>query len=1072
MKRILPLLLAILPMMAFAQGRTIKGVVTDRIDGEPVMMAIVSAKSDTHRERAVNTDMDGHFSIVVSDDERAVEITCMGYSKHEIKLKPGKNDYRVTLESDRALAEVVVTGYQKIDRRKLTAAATTVKISDEQTGAIHSIDQALAGQVAGMASIASSGSPTSPMKIRIRGTASLNGTQDPLWVLDGIPLEGTDIPSMDDLQDIDNIYQTSIAGINPSDIESITVLKDAAATAIYGARAANGVIVITTKKGKVGAPNVQFAVKLSVTPRASMSGLNLLNSSEKVDLELDLLQSGYPFRQNKGDVARIVNRYGGLTTDAMNEINALRNINTDWNSELFRTVFNQEYNLTISGGNERAHYYTSAGYYTEQGNVRGVEANRMNLTLKTDFKINKMLTVGASLFANRRVQESFLTIYGGFTNPVFYSRWANPYQRLYDEDGSYIYDVNVQGGKEDSNLDFNMAEERANTQHKNTSWNVTAIFDAELKFNDKFKITSQFGLQYDGGEITKYAAHDSYAMRKEKEASIYTYSDGRYSFLPKGGSNKVTENHSRQWTWKAMAEYNNQWGEHHNLEAMLGTEVRKTYANSLYSAVYGYDRRTLTSTPVIFPSTDYAKQFPLHEETQSENAFVSWFATASYSFMHRYTIGGSIRFDGSDVFGVAKKYRYLPLYSVSALWRIGDEKFLKGVKALDYLNLRASYGIQGNIDKQTSPYLIGVYKTAMILPGNSESIIRVDASPNPLLRWEKTQNVNVGLDQAWLGGTIQLNIDYYFRHGSDLIGMQMLPLETGFASTSINWAAMDNQGLEIALTTRNINTRDWTWTTNFNLGWNDNKVLRETVAENATYPGREGYPVGALFAYKTAGLDDQGYPLFRTADGRAVTGQEFFALNAAGASTLSAKEQRDLYTYMGSADPKVTGGFTNTIKFRKWTLGINFIFNFGAKVRVQPTYSATNFDRGLNTNHDVLNRWTPTNKNTQFPTLMSTADGRTNEYLNYSEFTTWSMLDIWIKNLSYARLQSLRLAYDFSDMKWLKRLGVRSAQMSLEGRNLFVISSNYDNYLDPETMGNPYAQPIARNIIYTLSLGF
>ena len=447
MKRILPLLLAILPMMAFAQGRTIKGVVTDRIDGEPVMMAIVSAKSDTHRERAVNTDMDGHFSIVFSDDERAVEITCMGYSKHEIKLKPGKNDYRVTLESDRALAEVVVTGYQKIDRRKLTAAATTVKISDEQTGAIHSIDQALAGQVAGMASIASSGSPTSPMKIRIRGTASLNGTQDPLWVLDGIPLEGTDIPSMDDLQDIDNIYQTSIAGINPSDIESITVLKDAAATAIYGARAANGVIVITTKKGKVGAPNVQFAVKLSVTPRASMSGLNLLNSSEKVDLELDLLQSGYPFRKKKGDVAPIVNRYGGLTTDAMNEINALRNINTDWNSELFRTVFNQEYNLTISGGNERAHYYTSAGYYTEQGNVRGVEANRMNLTLKTDFKINKMLTVGASLFANRRVQESFLTIYGGFTNPVFYSRWANPYQRLYDEDGSYIYDVNVQGVK-------------------------------------------------------------------------------------------------------------------------------------------------------------------------------------------------------------------------------------------------------------------------------------------------------------------------------------------------------------------------------------------------------------------------------------------------------------------------------------------------------------------------------------------------------------------------------------------------------------------------------------------------
>jgi TonB-dependent SusC/RagA subfamily outer membrane receptor len=372
--------------------------------------------------------------------------------------------------------EVVVTGYQNIERRKLTASVSTVGISEEKVGTIKNIDQALAGQVAGLSTMSSSGAPGAPVKIRIRGTASMNGTQDPLWVLDGIPLEGTDVPKMEELKDIDNIYQTAIAGINPADIENITVLKDAAATAIYGARAANGVIVITTKKGKIGKPQINLSAKLTVNPRLSIDRLNLLNSDEKVDLELDLLRTDYTYRENKGGVAQILSNLGetaaykaggwsALSLDAQNQINNLRTINTDWNSALFRTVLNQEYYLSLSGGTDKVNYYTSVGWYDEQGNVRGVENNRFNMTLKTDYRINKFLKLGASVYANQRKSDTYLTDYNSFTNPIYYSRIANPYQLIYDADGNYIYDKNVEG-RADTDLDFNIMEERENTSNE------------------------------------------------------------------------------------------------------------------------------------------------------------------------------------------------------------------------------------------------------------------------------------------------------------------------------------------------------------------------------------------------------------------------------------------------------------------------------------------------------------------------------------------------------------------------------------------------------------------------------
>lgn len=1076
---LLCLFIGILSMAA--QTRTVTGSVFDKADNQPVIgatIAVMSAQGTV--AHGTTTDLDGKFKLEVPSGTQNLTCRFMGYTTTTIHLQTGKDNYTVYMENDsKQLNELVVTGYQAIDRRKLTSAVTTIKMSDEIIGGVNNIDQALAGQIAGLSSVTSSGSPSAPVKLRIRGTASLSGTQDPLWVLDGIPLEGTDIPSMEDLQDIDNIYQTSIAGINPQDIESITVLKDAAATAIYGARAANGVIVITTKKGKAGKPQINFSMKLTYNPKTDIDRLNLLNSDEKVDLELGLLQSDYTYRENKGDVARIIAGYGltdaykaggwnALSPEAQADINALRAVNTDWNDILFRGVFNQEYNVSLSGGSEKATYYSALGYYVEQGNVESVKNDRFNLTLKTDYRINSKLKVGASVFANRRKQRSYLTYNEGFTNPVYYSRIANPYMRPFDDEGNYIYDTNVQHRQGDDIVpDFNIFEERANTSNENTFTSLMSIFDAEFKWNEHFKVTSQFGLQWDENMIEKYAGQDSYAMRREKEQHQYNGT----TVLPEGGSNKITENHSSQWTWKAMAEYQNRFKDIHELELMAGTEIRHNEDKSLYSAVYGYDARTLTSKPIIFPNEEKAESVPLHTETYLENAFVSWFATGSYTLLHRYTLGGSIRFDGSDIFGVAKKYRYLPLYSVSGLWRISDEPFMKNVTVINNLGLRASYGLQGNIDKNTSPYLIGIYDQTTILPGNSEDAIRPSSAPNPDLRWEKTQSANIGMDLSLWDNIISLSVDYYYRKGTDLIGLRMLPLETGYTSTTVNWAQMENEGVEVALTTRNIHTKDFTWFTNLNFGYNDNTVLRETVAENAIKPSREGYSVGAIFAYKTAGLDDEGYPLFLTQDGRKVTATEFFKLNNAGASTLSAEEQRNLYSYIGSTEPKVSGGFMNTFKYKRVTLGINCIFNFGMYVQTTPTYDPTNYDRGLNSNRDILNRWTPDHTNTTLPKLMTENDGRTGEYLRYKEQNLFRELDIWVKKQNYFRFESIRLGYELPE-KWLKPVGIKSASVSLEGRNLWVIASNYHNYLDPETMGNPYAAPIPKSFIFGLNVNF
>lgn len=1097
-----------------ANNRTITGVVISGEDNQPLIGASVYVHADELKKASASqaslgtiTDIDGKFSLSVPNNITRISCSYIGFEEQTIAIQGDKNSFRIVLEpSAHALADVVVTGYQTLERRKLTAAIAKVDISDAMVGSAKSIDQALAGQIAGVAVTNTSGAPGAPARIRIRGTASLQGTQDPLWVLDGIPLEGTDIPKMNENSsdnDIVNIGQSSIAGISPNDIESITILKDAAATAIYGARAANGVIVVTTKKGRTGKPIINFNTKQTYSPNLNTSRLNLLNSDEKVNLELQMMKEkpfdyggfGFmfmPVYPEKGGVAAILkkhelldiyreNGWEGLTPEAQNAINQLKSINTDWNDILFRDAFTQEYNVSISGGSEKVTYYNSLGYTKEDGNVPGVSLSRFNLTSKTSYQVNKLLKVGVSIFANRRKNKSFMTDNYGLTNPVYYSRIANPYFNPFDNDHNYLYDYDVVTGSEaDLKQGFNIFEERENTGKESVTTAINSIFDAELRFNDQWKLTSQIGVQWDQLSQDEYVGMNSFNMRNLRENNTYYKDNVRTYLIPEGGMLKTTGATTSQITWKAQGEYKNTFNDIHDVQVMAGSEIRKNWYESHASTGYGYDPKTLTFKNLVFRDEAQAneKTWRLKNEISRENAFASFFANGSYSLMNRYTVGGSIRMDGSDLFGVDKKYRFLPIYSVSGLWRISNEPFINQAKWIDNLALRLSYGLQGNIDKNTSPFLVGTYSNISILPGEYEENITIDNAPNSKLRWEKTASYNVGLDYSILNQAINLSVDYYYRKGTDLIGNKTLPLENGFSNMVINWASLENKGIEINLQTRNITTKNFSWYTTFNFAYNQNKILKVMTDKDQVTPSQEGYPVGAIFVLKTKGINpDTGQIMIENKDGKAVTVEELFRMTPSGDNDgiykvgVEKEEGRGFYNYAGTSDAPYTGGFMNTFNYRNWELNLNFSYNLGAHVQTTPSYNIADLDPGRNMNRDILNRWTPQNKNGTFPALATYNTNPADYFLFGSRRDLYKSLDIWTKKLSYVRLQNIRLAYRLPS-EWLHKVSIGGATIAMEARNLFVFGSSYKNYMDPESMGNLYSTPVPKSVTFNLSLTF
>ena len=1023
------------------------------------------------------TDFDGNFELRVDPNIKSLVISYMGFESKTIELGNNTKNLRITLkESSENLDEVIITGYQKIEKRKATSAYAKVDVAEIEQAGVATVDQMLTGQLPGVMVQPTTGAPGAASKISIRGIATLNGSSDPLWVLDGIPLQGDDIPEdFRDKDNIDNLQSSPIAGLNPGDIESITVLKDASATSIYGARAANGVIVITSKKGKRGAMRINTNANVFVTQRPDFSKLNLLNASQKVDLELYLAsRPDLTYQQNRGGVARILNNYNqydnfqnngfdAISSAAQNAINELRNVNTNWGKELYQMAVNQQYTLSISGGSEHNDYYFSAGLFDEQGTTIGTGQKRFNITLKDNFSITDKLKVGVALFGSQNRTSSYISGADAYTNPAYYARHANPYLRLTDAAGNYVYDPDLVE-RSDLNLNYNVLEERRNTAHEYKANSLKSIFNIDYDFNEDLKFSTQLGLQLDFNSTEKVSDKNSYYTRKYRQQSRYSVSGGYDYYMPEGGIIQNWNADVFQYNWKTTANYNTTFNKRHELDLMLGTEFRQNKHTEIHTKGFGFNSNTLTTIPITNELALKNSLFDTYKKTYNENVFASFYGTASYTLDRKYTVFGSLRYDGSNLFGVNPKYRYLPIWSFAGSWNLDKEDFMANIDAIDMLKLRASYGVQGNIDKSTSPFVVGQYDNVSILPGTNEEAIRATNAPNPNLRWEKTTSSNIGFDLSLFNNRVFLTGDYYSRKSTDLIGLRSIPLENGYNFISTNWATVSNKGYELSINTTNINTPNFRWTSGLNIAHNKSVVEDIEIPENNLKPSLKGYSVKAIFALKTAGLDSNGLPLFWK-NGRKVTAVEFYNLEeGVDGSQLSREDHRNLYTYAGDGMPKFTGGFRNTFSYKQFDLRVLTNFNIKQTVRAEPTYNPTQAQPGSNYNTDILKAGTG-----KYPALIGANSPGFNTNLLYSWYNTYDAgntykdLDIWLKDISYIRISSIRLSYALPK-KQLEKLRISGLNFNLEARNMFVIGTDYDGYFDPETYGSLYAQPIPKII--------
>lgn len=1126
MKKLLTLFVLICPLLALAQQtRQITGQVLDRADGTPLVGATVFIAPEETQAKNYNPQgtivyEQGRFAFKLPVSVKKVVVSYLGYEAQTIDIS-GKSNFTIYLSATESKMDaVVVTGYQRIEKRKLTSSIANVKMADIARDGVASVDEMLSGSIAGLTSTPTTGAPGGASKVKIRSTVTLNGNTDPLWVLDGMPLEGNDIPSdWSSKENVDNLYNMSIAGLNPADIEDITVLKDAAATAIYGARAANGVIIITTKKGRRNqATRVNVSASLFVTDRPNLDKLNLMNASQKVDLELALAANGrLNYLSGMGGVARILDQAGeraalvgggfsALSPETQSAINALRKNGTDWGKEIYQVALNQQYSISISGGGNKASYYFSGGYYNEQGTTVGTGFERLNLTLKTDYDLLKNLRFGTSVFVGQNKNDSYVSDTDVFTNPSRYTRTVNPYLNAYNPDGCYLYDPDMTARQRDSDvLDYNYFEERNNTEYTLKTRSIKTIFDLDYQPVKGLRLYTQFGLQVDNSMTEKMAQENSYFTRKYARNSVV---DG-VRYMPEGGVIQNWNSDMSQYNWKAQIEYSGTFAKKHELDLMAGMEMRGTTNTTIHTKGFGYDHKTMVTEPMPIPSGDAGERlanssyFKQYQKSFYENRYLSYFFTGSYTYDNRYTIFGSMRYDGTNLFGVDPKYKFNPMWSISGAWSVNHEKFLRDAKWLDNLRLRASYGAQGNIDRSTSPYILGTWTTRNV-GGSFEDAIFVSSPPNQNLRWETTYTWNAALDFAALENRIGFTFEIYGRNSKNLITTRTIPQETGFTSTSSNFGEMSSKGIEFTLNTVNVRTRDFRWETSINIAHNTDRVDKVHIDENSYTPSKEGYSSSAVFAYKTAGLDEYGIPMFWK-DGQKVSLREFtdfrldktdygfFVLYDPQVSTSQSAIRNNL-SYIGSQNPNITGGFNNRFYYKNFDLSVSCNFVFGQLVKRTPFYSPTQTSPGENNTTEIGQVWSPENTSGIYPALTGNLkpDGTTwsgwdeweanpdpyylynwilEQYNSISGASLFDNLDIWYKKINYFRVNSIRLGYAFPE-KITRKLHMAGLRIHFEARNPFVIASNYDGYFDPETYGSIYSQPMARTYSVGLNITF
>ena len=969
-----------------SRKKRVTGVVKD-VMGEPLIGANVVEKGRS--TNGVITDFNGKFTLEV-DESASLVVSYIGYLAQDIPTK-GKGDFHIILKEDtNTLDEVVVTGYGDFKKATYTGSASVLTTEKLEALPVVSVGQMIESNIPGISVVAGTSSqPGAKTTLRVRGVASMNASTEPLYVLDGVPIPSYDLSNFTSMSEAGGMG--FIETLNPADIESITVLKDAASASLYGAKGANGVVLITTKKGKEGKLRVNMAAKYGITDFA-YTYRPLMGGEERRKLIHEGLVN---FQLDKGVSEQEAQQYADANIDQYAK--RLSQGYSDWESALFKTGYQQDYNLSASAGNQNSSFIGSLGYTKQTGVSLNSEMERFTGRVDASNKYKKVefgMNASFSWTKNVHLPE------GKFYGSAIYASKVNltPSTPIYNEDGTYA------SGYRENNGYNPILEAEVNDYYART---VRAMGTAKIAYNvwDNLKVSSVFTVDY---SLTK--------------DFFFQSPDGRDGATYQGrGRMQMTDR--IRYTSQNNLTYSKTFGKH-SVSAVTAFEVMKYDYEDLYAAkkTYGQDINTSLGNAADPIDADQKLQ---------EDALMSYVASVNYSYDDKYYASFSFRRDGSS--RLSPDTRWGNFWSLSASWRLSQERFMQPLKSvLSDLKLRASYGVNGNLPSSyygyQSTYTTGAFYSGKPSPWES-------TLGNEELTWEKNYALNLGLDIG-LFSRVNVSLDWYTRTTKDLLMSKQLNSISGFSSLLTNVGQMRNTGVELEVRSNNIKTKDFSWTTAFNLSHNKNKILKLADLPwfvDGRYVRKEGYPFNTIYLREYAGVDPEtGSALYY--DNQQDENGNYTKNKVTDPGQASPIPLKDI-------TPTISGGFMNTFNYKFIDLSFNLSYSFGGYSYDNASYILQDDGYSVisNKSTEQRRRWQKPGDITDVPRFVyGNKKGG-----NYNSSRA-------IHSTDHIRLKSLILGLN-APKAWLQKLGIGNARIYFSGTNLLTWAA-YDQY-DPEMSG-------------------
>lgn len=1071
------------------------------------------------------TDVNGNFKFLVPQDKNTVLVfSFIGMKRLEVPAQFGES-MKVTLEEDATELDevnVISTGYYNVDKRHLTSSVTSLKMDDIMMPGVSTIDQMLEGNVPGMIFMQNSGQVGAAPKLKIRGSTTVLGSQAPLWVLDGVILQDPVNVDPQQINDLDfvNLLGNAISGLNPDDIERIDVLKDASATAIYGPQASNGVIVITTKKGKVGAPSVSYSASASFRRRPYYTdrAVNVMNSKERIDFSREVVDKRLKINSLNswvGYEAAASDLYNGVITpgEFAEKVADMETCNTDWFDILLRNSFSHNHSLSLSGGSEHVRYYTSLGYSDENGNIREESNKRYTGMAKINVNYNKF-TMQFSLNGNLQKKEYTPSE----VNLMNYAYNTSRSVRAYDEEGElWFYNRNeTQIGN--YKLPFSIINERDNSYNKINTDQISLTAALGYRILPWLKADVQFSYNVSHTDNEIYFGEDTwYAANLRKFSNITNAIDKNNTLLLSGGELRQDDTKSETYNVRGQLTFN-RFVDRENIHLVTASvigELSSTIYNGSKIVHRGYlpdrglffdsyDLRDPSTGTILYPAyydwtmTDDARGVLKDNLTRK----VGLILTASYSYKNSYILNANMRIDGSNKFGDASNDRLLPIWSVSGRWNV-QENLLKNTYWINTLALKLSYGWQGNMSAQDSPRLVIKREGTNSLFNEYYSTIK--QYPNPNLKWEKTSTFNAEVEFSLFNNKLNGSLGYYYRYTSDAFLSKTVSLSNGIEKYTVNKGTLKNQGYELTLNFVPINTmtsingenRGFVWRFDPNFGSVINQLIDKVKSKDKSLQDEITYkqyldgsvqivgrPLNTFYSYRFKGLDSKdGRPMFYgTDETMLVDGEE-----ASSKDIYDRMQREDVFEMVmersGCREPFLQGSVRNYFGWRNLGLSLNISYSIGSKVRLFKMYpNAIQAAPGPETNmrREFVNRWQRPGdeKHTNVPGLLPIAEfnktlspwwkGSVNEFAG----TIWDMYDnsnLRVVSGNYVKLSSVSFRYNVPSA-FCNKLMLKSAYISLSGSNLFTLSSKKLKGQDPSQSGSSELVNLSVRPMYTMQL--